>query len=49
MSKLTTEPTEPMLPAGEGDGDIGDGVPLARDQLLWWGDEAVAWKKKAKP
>ena len=25
---LTTDPTEPILPAGDGDGDIGEGVPL---------------------
>lgn len=27
---LTTDPTLPTLPAGEGCGDIGDGVPLLR-------------------
>ena len=27
---LTCEPTEPMLPAGDGVGDIGDGVPVLR-------------------
>ena len=25
---LTTEPTDPILPAGDGDGDMGDGVPF---------------------
>lgn len=29
-TELTTEPTEPTLPAGDGCGDMGDGVPIDR-------------------
>ena len=38
-SRLTTEPTEPTL-AGDGVGDIGEGVPVERFQLVCSGDGA---------
>ena len=34
---LTTDPVEQTLLAGDGVGDIGDGVPVERFQLAWWG------------
>ena len=33
LPTLTTELTEPTLPAGDCCGDIGDGVPVVRLQL----------------
>lgn len=37
---LTTDPTDPTDPAGEGVGDIGEGVPVLLFQLVWYGDGA---------
>ena len=38
---LTLDSREPVLPAGEGVGDIGEGVLLERLlQLFWWGEGA---------
>jgi hypothetical protein len=35
LNGLTTDPTEQTLLAGDGVGDIGDGVPVDRFQLDW--------------
>lgn len=37
---LTTDPTEQTLLAGDGVGDMGDGVPVDRFQLGWCGEGA---------